>query len=517
MKQLLSIIFIALTVNLFSQTPISTPSQCSNVTITNITTNSLKISWTKPTCTGVVIVLKPAANTRSAPVNANMGSYSGSSNYGSGTNLGNANYIVYMGTSTAGNITVTGLGSNFNFEAIAYAYNYGCTSYLFGSCVSFGYLANTSYSSSNSEQHYSLATEPTVAPSLSVTSTGTTTAVLTFTGSSTWNLITAYQAGVGAFNYPIDGTYYTPSTVFGSGNQIGGTGSNHFSVYSNSANNSVSISNLLPATNYYAIAYGYNGSGSSTNNSYNYYNNYDYVYFSTYNSPPTINSVSNYTVCQDAPTTTVSLSGISKGTNAAETQTVSLAAYSSNTTIMPNPTISYTNPSTTGVLSFKPNAGQSGLVTISVYVNDGGPNNNQTIKQFTVNVKGIPYAAGSITTATTTLCKVKNGVVFSVPTISNTTTYNWSLPPNSTVTAGANTNSITVNFSITANSYNVSVYGSNTNGCGNGTSSSLLVNFDNVPTTSNAGANQQICNNLTALTANVPTIGTGAWTFVLLV
>jgi hypothetical protein len=288
---------------------------------------------------------------------------------------------------------------------------------------------------------------------------------------------------------------------------------NNFSVYSSNASGSVNISNLAPATSYYGIAYSYNGSGSTTNNSFNYYNSYAYVYFSTLNSAPTINAVSNYTICQDAPTTTVSLSGISKGTNPAETQTISIYAYSSNTTIMPNPTISYTNPNSTGTLLFKPNAGQSGTVTISVYVNDGGPNNNQTIKQFTVNVKGIPYAAGAISTATTTLCKVKNGVVFSVPTISNTTTYNWSLPPNATVTAGANTNSITVNFSITANSYNVSVYGSNTNGCGNGTSSSLLVNFDNVPTVSNAGPNQLICNNLTALAANTPSIGTGAWTY----
>ena len=514
MKQLLSIIFIALTVNLFSQT-ISTPSQAYNVTISNITTNSFKISWTPPSCTGVMVVVKPASFSRTAPVNANIPSYSANSSYASGTNLGNANYLVYMGNSST-NVTVTNLGSDYNFEVIVYAYNYGCVNWVSfpGTCIQYGYLANTSYSTSNSEIHYSLAAQPTAVPTISVIGTpAATTATLGVNGSSTWNLINVYNSSTSNFNYPVDGTFYSPSPVFGSGAQIGGTGTNNFSVYSSNANGSVNISNLAPATGYYGIVYAYNGSGSSTNNSFNYYNGYAYVYFSTLNSAPTINAISNYTVCQDAPTTTVSLSGISRGTNAAETQTVSLAAYSSNTTIMPNPTISYTNPNTTGVLSFKPNAGQSGTVTVSVYVNDGGPNNSQTIKQFTVNVKGIPYAAGAISTATTTLCKVKNGVVFSVPTISNTTTYNWSLPLNATVTAGANTNSITVNFSITANSYNVSVYGSNTNGCGNGTSSSLLVNFDNVPTVANAGANQQICNNLTALAANTPTIGNGAWTY----
>jgi len=87
------------------------------------------------------------------------------------------------------------------------------------------------------------------------------------------------------------------------------------------------------------------------------------------------------------------------------------------------------------------------------------------------------------------------------------------LPPNTTITAGSNTNSITVNFNTNVNSYNIYVYGSNLNGCGTGAASPLLlVNFDNVPTVANAGLNQQICNNVTALTANTVAIGTGSWT-----
>ncbi len=516
MKQLLSIIFIALAVNVFGQ-QISVPAQAINVTISNIGTGYFKISWTPPSSTGVIVVVKPASFSRTAPVNANIPGYSASTSYASGTNLGNANYIVYMGNNLTTNVTVTNLASDYNFEVIVYAYNYGCVNWLSfpGSCLQYGYLANTSYSTSNSEIHYTLATQPTVAPTLSVVGTpGPTTATLSFNGSSTWNLISVYNPSTSNYYTPVDGTYYTPSTTFGSGNQLGGTGTNNFSVYSSSANNSVSISNLAPATSYYGVAFGYNGSGSTTNNSFNYSNSIiAWVYFSTLNSAPTLNALTNYTLCQDAPTTTVALSGISKGTNAAETQTVSISASSSNTVLIPNPTIYYTNPNSTGTLTFKPNAGQSGTVVITVVAQDGGPNNNATTKTFTVNVLGIPANAGAITTTSTTICQVKNGVVFTVPTIANATTYNWSLPPGSTVTAGANTGSITVNFNTTALSYNVNIYGSNTNGCGNGTSSSLLVNFDKVPTTSNAGTNQLICNNLTALSANTPSIGTGAWTF----
>lgn len=518
MKQLLSIIFIVLTVNLFSQTTITTPAtQCSNVTITNITTTSFKINWTLGSGARSLVIVKPASSSVSAPVNGNMGSYSASTVYGSGTNIGNSNYVIAKSVGGT-NVTVTGLTPGVNYEAIVYSYEYGCISAITfpsWSCLATGYLVKTTYGSGNSEQHYTLATEPTVAPILSVVSTGTTTATLSCSGSSQWNLVYIYNPSTSSWSQPVDGKYYSSSSIFGNGSQIGGTGSLNYAVYNASATGTVNVSNLAPATAYYGLVYAHNGAyASSVNTSYNYYSNYDWVYFSTYNSPPTINSISNYTICQDAPTTTVSLSGISKGTNSAETQTVSLSASSNNTSLIPNPTISYTNPNSTGTLTFKPNAGQSGTAIITVTANDGGPNNNTTVRTYTVVVKGIPYAAGTITTASTTLCQIKNGVVFTVPAITNATTYNWTLPAGATVTAGANTRSITVNFNTTVLSTNISVYGSNTNSCGNGTGSpSLLVNFDKVPTTSVAGPNQQICNNLTALSANTPSIGTGAWTY----
>jgi hypothetical protein len=514
MKQLLSIIFIALAVNLFGQAIVTPATQASNVTMTNITTTSIKIDWTAGSGIYEIVVMRPATATRVAPTNANMPGYSASSVYASGSNLGSTNYVVYKGSGTS--VTVTGLTAGINYEAVVYSYNYGCTLWdnFLNVCLGGnGYLVKTTYSTSNSEQHYTLATQPTVVPTLSVVSTGTTTASLACSGTSQWNLMYLYNPATSSWSQPVDGNYYSPSTSFGSGSQIGGTGSGNYAVYNGAPTATVNITNLAPATSYYGLVYAHNGSyGTSTNTSYNYFSSYAYVYFSTYNTPPTLNTISNYTICQDAATTNLSLSGIGDGSSA-ETQTVSISATSSNTSLIPNPTISYTHPNSTGTLSFKPNAGQSGTAVITVTAYDGGPNNATTIKTFTVTVKGIPTAAGSISTATTTICQVKNGVVFTVPTITNATSYNWSLPPNATVTAGANTRSITVNFSITALSYNVSVYGSNTNGCGNGTSSSLLVNFDKVPTVSNAGANQQICNNLTALTANAPSIGTGAWTY----
>jgi hypothetical protein len=514
MKLFLSTFLVCLAVLVSNaQTPISTPSQCSNVSISNVTTTSIKVSWTKPTCTGVIVVVKPSGNTRSAPSNANAGSYSGNTTYGSGTNLGNSNYIVYYGTTTAGNITVNGLSPNTNYEAIVYSYNYGCTQYLLSSCIQFGYLINTSYGSGNSEVKYTLATEPTNSPSISLIGTpGATNASLAIGGSGySWNIMSVRNQSLTGYN-PVDGIYYHSSPTFGSGDQIGGSGTQNFATYFSSPTATVNLTNLQPATLYFARVYAANGVGGYSNNSYNYSASYNVVSFSTYNTPPTLNALSNYTICEGATNTTVTLSGVGDGSTS-ETQTVSISATSDNTTLIPNPTISFTHPNTSGSLVFKPNANQSGTAIITVTANDGGPNNFTTIRTFTVVVKGKPASAGAISTATTTLCRVKNGVVFSIPTIANATNYNWSLPSGATIVSGANSRSITVNFNTTVNSHSVTVFGSNSNGCGNGAASGLLINFDAVPTTANAGPNQQICNNLTGLAANTPSIGTGAWTF----
>lgn len=511
MKQLLSIIFIALAVNLFGQTAIVTPAtQASNVTMTNITTTSIKIDWTSGSGAYEIVVMRPVSSSIVVPSNANMLAYAASSNYGSGSNLGSSNFVVYKSSGTS--VTVTGLTPGINYEAVVYSYNFGCGQYVIGTCVQpNAFLVKTTVGSGNSEQHYTLATKPTAYPTLTLVGTpGPTTATLSFGGTgANWSLVSVRNQIYGGAN-PVDGTYYSASSVFGSGSQLGGTGTYNYSTYFNSATGTVNLTNLQPATSYFARAYACNGTGSASNNSYNYYG-YELVAFSTYNTPPTLNTISNYTICQDAAITNLSLSGIGDG-SAAETQTVSIAAYSSNTSLMPSPTISYTHPNPTGTLSFKPNAGQSGTAVITVVAQDGGPNNNATTRTFTVTVNPKPAAAGAITTASTTICQVKNGVVFTVPAIANATTYNWSLPPNSTVTAGANTRSITVNFSITALSHNINVYGSNTFGCGNGTSSSLFVNFDKMPTASNAGTNYQTCSNVTALNANSPSVGIGQWT-----
>jgi len=85
---------------------------------------------------------------------------------------------------------------------------------------------------------------------------------------------------------------------------------------------------------------------------------------------------------------------------------------------------------------------------------------------FNITVTALPAAAGAIT-GPATVCQGSTGVVYSVGTIANATTYTWTVPAGATVTAGSTTNSITVSFGMTATSGNITVLG--TNSCGSGT------------------------------------------------
>ena len=84
----------------------------------------------------------------------------------------------------------------------------------------------------------------------------------------------------------------------------------------------------------------------------------------------------------------------------------------------------------------------------------------------TINTQpGTPVEPGAIT-GTAAVCKGQTGH-YSVPVITNATDYIWTLPTGATITAGANTNSITVAFSDISLSGDITVQGSNS--CATGT------------------------------------------------
>lgn len=90
----------------------------------------------------------------------------------------------------------------------------------------------------------------------------------------------------------------------------------------------------------------------------------------------------------------------------------------------------------------------------------------------TVGANTIPAAAGDIT-GQDTVCQGASGVVYSVPAIQGATTYVWTLPQGVTVTNGAGTNEVTLQYASNAQSGDLKVKGNNN--CGDGTESTMAV------------------------------------------
>ncbi|WP_337967747.1 T9SS sorting signal type C domain-containing protein [uncultured Flavobacterium sp.] len=152
-------------------------------------------------------------------------------------------------------------------------------------------------------------------------------------------------------------------------------------------------------------------------------------------------------------------------------------------------------------------------LTVRIYAwSNSSTARNLRIRNFVISgtTCGKAGAAGTIS-GSGTVCQGQNSVAYSVPAITNATGYTWTLPTGATIATGNNTNSITVNYSSTATSGNVTVKGTNSCGSGSGTvSSNFPVTVNQLPTTSNAGPDQYK-NTPFTLAANTPTVGTGVW------
>ena len=98
----------------------------------------------------------------------------------------------------------------------------------------------------------------------------------------------------------------------------------------------------------------------------------------------------------------------------------------------------------------------------------------------TVTIDSVPSAAGVIS-GSGTVCQGEMGVTYTVAPITNTIDYIWTLPNGDIDTTTSN--SVTIDFSTSAGSGNISVRGNNL--CGDGLSSSLSIIVDPLP--ANAG------------------------------
>jgi hypothetical protein len=126
---------------------------------------------------------------------------------------------------------------------------------------------------------------------------------------------------------------------------------------------------------------------------------------------------------------------------------------------------------------------------------------------FAVTVNAIPGAAGAIT-GSASACDGQAGVVYSIPVVAGATGYTWTLPAGATITAGTNTNNITVTFGSTNGT--VSVVPTSAT-CGNGTSSNKTITLSaaTAASVSIACTSANICAGV-PLTFNATPTGGGA-------
>jgi endonuclease I len=91
----------------------------SNLSISNQTTTTVRISWASGNGSNRIVVMRPITSTTTIP--ADSVRYIANTVYGNGSNLGSNNFVVYNGSSST--VTVTGLTMGTSYNVSVYEYN----------------------------------------------------------------------------------------------------------------------------------------------------------------------------------------------------------------------------------------------------------------------------------------------------------------------------------------------------------------------------------------------------------
>ncbi|MFM7104547.1 MAG: hypothetical protein ACKOW8_03425, partial [Flavobacteriales bacterium] len=162
------------------------------------------------------------------------------------------------------------------------------------------------------------------------------------------------------------------------------------------------------------------------------------------------------------------------------------------------------NPSATNAATVTVTPSVAGTYTIRVQSTVQSGCTGPMSPAIALVVNPLPAAAGVIT-GTATVCQGQNSVTYTVPAIANATGYTWTLPTGASIASGNNTNSITVNFSNTATSGNITVQGNNS--CGAGTVSANYAVIVNPPNTAAPSSNSSGCLNASLTPITIATTG----------
>ncbi|MBL0135424.1 MAG: hypothetical protein IPP79_16360 [Chitinophagaceae bacterium] len=213
-----------------SQASASTPTiQSSNLIFSNVGGTTLTASWTLGNGQSRIVVVKQGSPVDADP--SDLSFYTAGTAFGTGTQIGTGNYVVYRSTGSTVNITNLLAGTTYYFAI----YEYNGVSIpvymrpgLTGSVTTVG--------------------PPTVqATTASAGSITATSLQLNWVNGSGNRRMVLMKAGSAVDANPVDNGAYTANSGFGSGTVIG-TG--NYVVYSGTGN-SILVTGLSPSTTYH--------------------------------------------------------------------------------------------------------------------------------------------------------------------------------------------------------------------------------------------------------------------------
>jgi hypothetical protein len=226
-----------------SQATLSAPTtQATAVNFTNLTGNSVQVNWTNGNGNSRIVVARAGSAVNANPVNLNF--YNGTASFGSGTQIGTGNYVVY--SSSGSFVDITNLQINTTYHFAVYEYN-GSSGPVYLVPGAIGNITTLS--------------QPTVpASAIGFSSIEGNSYFISWTNGNGARRIVVARAGSPVTAVPVDGVDYNANAAFGGGDAIA---PNEFVVYDNTST-FVSVTNLQPSTTYHFRIYEYNGSGATT-------------------------------------------------------------------------------------------------------------------------------------------------------------------------------------------------------------------------------------------------------------
>lgn len=206
--------------------------QANSVSASSITASSFSIGWTAGSGTNSLVVVKQGAAIGGVPTNGS--SYTANTIFGSGQTIAASEYVVYNGTGNSA--TITGLAGGTTYHIAVFSFNSADNCY------------NITNPATNSAS--TTCTEPSVQVSSIGFTPGSTTSGISWSGGNGSSFLVRLNS-VNSFTVPVDGSGYTASTIYSSGEQT---------VYAGSGS-SVTVSGLTASNTYYVTVYTYNDCG----------------------------------------------------------------------------------------------------------------------------------------------------------------------------------------------------------------------------------------------------------------